>query len=341
MAGGGDTVDLVAAVSNAGGMGFFGAAYSSPSEIVQRASQIRARTPRPFGINLFVIPEDSNHSNLQAAMQRLSKYYEEFQIGRPAPPPAPAYTVEQQLDAVLESSADAFSFIFGSLPKAAIEKVKAKGIYVMGTATTVVEAVELADLGVDAVIAQGAEAGGHRGSFDPKAEPNMVGTMALVPQIVDAVKIPALAAGGIMDGRGIVAALALGAQAVQMGTAFLNCKESGIPQVYREALLSTREDQITTTRAFSGRPARGIENRFIREMRAAEQAGDLLPFPTQNSLTRPIRNASAKNNSPEFLSLWAGQGIRLSRQLSAAELIDKLCFEISEVAKKIPQLLQV
>jgi nitronate monooxygenase len=181
---------------------------------------------------------------------------------------------------------------------------------------------------VDAVVAQGSEAGGHRGTFQGDFASGMVGGISLVPQMVDAVRIPVIASGGIMDGRGIVAALALGASAVQMGTAFLTCEEAGIPDAYKEAILTAHEDQTRITRAFSGRPARGIVNRFMVEVEFNQSDDAILPFPLQNSLTRPLRMEAAKQGRSEFLSLWSGQGVRLARRQPAAELVARLAKEI-------------
>jgi nitronate monooxygenase len=197
----------------------------------------------------------------------------------------------------------------------------------MGTATTVEEAVLLERAGVDAVVLQGSEAGGHRGTFATSFEQGMVGTLALVPQAADAVKVPVVASGGIMDGRGIAAALALGAAGVQMGTAFLTCAEAGIPEAYKDAILAAREHQTRVTRAFSGRHARGIVNRFMTEVDRPEMADAILPFPLQNALTRPLREAAAKQGRAEFLSLWAGQGLRLARRQTAASLMARLAAE--------------
>ncbi|HET7091663.1 MAG TPA: nitronate monooxygenase, partial [Anaerolineae bacterium] len=174
-------------------------------------------------------------------------------------------------------------------------------------------------------------AGGHRGTFVGAFETGMVGTMALVPQVIDAVTVPVIASGGIMDGRGIAAALALGASAVQMGTAFLTCDEAGIPEAYKEAILNAREHETRLTRAFSGRPARGIVNRFMTAVDRADAPEAILPFPLQNALTRPLRNAAARQGRAEFLSLWAGQGVRLARRQSATTLITRLANE-TEVA---------
>ena len=204
---------------------------------------------------------------------------------------------------------------------------------VIGTATTVGEAVSLETAGVDAIVTQGSEAGGHRGTFAGTFEAGLVGTMALVPQVVDAVKVPVIASGGIMDGRGIAAALALGASAVQMGTAFLTCHEAGIPDAYKEAILRAHEDETRLTRAFSGRPARGIVNRFMTEIDRTPES--ILSFPLQNALTRPLRSEAARQGRAELLSLWAGQAARLARRQSAADLVARLALETEEAMRRL------
>ena len=344
MAGGGDTPALVAAVSEAGALGSMGATYLTPQQIVEACAAVRATTSRPFGINLFV-PDTPLPSSIDTneAVGRLAKYYEELGLPRPEPPASVTRDFDAQLDAVLVSGAAVFSFTFGMLPAAARDKVKARGLVLAGTATTVDEAIALERAGIDLVVAQGSEAGGHRGTcagpVDVAAfESAMIGTLALVPQIVDAVRVPVVASGGIMDGRGIAAALALGAAGAQLGTAFLTCDEAGIPDVYKQAILDAHEDQTRITRAFSGRPARGIVNRFMNEVeRKNENAPNdpngsndpnaILPFPLQNALTRPLRTAAAKQGRAEFLSLWAGQGVRMARRMKAKDLVATLAEE--------------
>src|SRR5205823_6833633 len=218
---GGDTPRLVAAVSEAGALGSIGAAYLTPQQIAESAREVRRLTSRPFGINLFAPVKADDGRDARAALDRVASFFAELGLPPPAPPKPPADTFADQLAAVLDSGAAVFSFTFGVLPEQAIGAVKQRGILVAGTATTVDEAIALERAGVDLVVAQGSEAGGHRGSFMSEFEASMVGTIALVPQIADAVRVPVIASGGIMDGRGIAAALALGAVAVQMGTAFL------------------------------------------------------------------------------------------------------------------------
>lgn len=338
LAGGGDTPELVAAVSNAGGLGFIGAAYLTPEQIASTAAAVRAKTSRPFGINLFAAqPEPESASVPKVMVERLNTYFAELGLALPngdsTATPSPSPDPSAQLAAALETGASYFSFTFGLLPLDAVAQVKARKMFLIGTATTVDEALQLEKLGVDAIVAQGSEAGGHRGSFAVDFAQGMVGTVALVPQVVDAVRVPVIASGGIMDGRGIMAALALGAQAVQMGTAFLTCHEAGIPDAYKEAILNAREDQTRITRAFSGRPARGIVNRFMTEI--DDDEGSIPEFPIQNALTRPLRTAAAKQGRTEFLSLWAGQGLRLGRRQRAAELIERLVMEAKAVRSQL------
>jgi nitronate monooxygenase len=343
MAGGADTPDLIAAVCEAGALGSLGATYLSTQQIAEQCAAIRSKTARPFAINLFV-PDAPlpGPVDAAAAIGRLAKYFEELGLARPEPPPPPSRDFDAQVDAALDGGASVFTFTFGMLPAAARDKAKARGLAVGGTATTVEEAVVLARAGMDFIVAQGSEAGGHRGTFagpvDHAAfEAGMIGTLALVPQIVDAVRVPVVASGGIMDGRGIAAILALGAAAAQLGTAFLTCEEAGIPEVYKQAILDAHEDQTRITRAFSGRPARGIVNRFMSEVEAPwwPQQQTILPFPLQNTLTRPLRTAAARQGRAEFLSLWAGQGTRMARRMKAADLVAALAEETDAAVRRL------
>jgi len=339
MAGGGDTPRLVAAVCEAGALGSIGAAYLTPPQIVELGRAVRSLTSRPFGINLFAPlrppgpPEDT-----AGVLQRVAPLFAEVGLPPPAAPAVPADVFADQVAACLEIGATLFSFTFGMLPDSAMKAVKQRGLLVAGTATTVEEAVLLEKAGVDAVVAQGSEAGGHRGTFASAFETSMVGTIALVPQIRDAVRVPVIASGGIMDGRGIAAALALEASAVQLGTAFLATDEAGAAECYKQALVSARDDSTRLTRAFSGRPARGIVNRFMEEVERAPDA--ILPFPLQNALTRPLRTAAAKAGRAEFLSLWAGQGTRMVRRVPAAELVSRLVSETDAALRRLASSLR-
>ena len=329
MAGGGDTVELVAAVSNAGALGSIGAAYLTPEQIIERAAAVRARTSRPFGgINLFAPLPDSRAGSeqIRAAVEYIAPFYRELGLPEPQLPTSPSIGFDDQLEACLETDAALFSFTFGSLAHDTLARIKSSDKLVAGTATTVREAEALAAAGVDAIVAQGSEAGGHRGTFAAEFDEGMVGGMALVPQIVSTVSVPVIASGGIMDGRGIVAALALGASAAQLGTAFLTCPESGVSDAYKQAIFSARDDETQITRAFSGRPARGIVNRMLRTYE--EEPCRILPFPLQNALTRPLRNEASRQGRAELLSLWSGQGIRMARRLPAAELVARLESEL-------------
>jgi nitronate monooxygenase len=329
-----DTPELVAAVSNAGGLGVLGAAYITPDQIAEVVKKIRARTDKPFGINLFAGGRvGSTDIDSAPALAIIARYHEELGLPAPAPPQPALDPFAGQLEAVLAAEVPIFSFTFGIPNADQMAELKRRGVVVLGTATTVTEARQLEAAGVDAVVAQGSEAGAHRGTFAAPFEAAMIGTMALVPQVVDAVDLPVVASGGIMDGRGIVAAQALGASAVQMGTAFLTCPESAIPAAYKAAIRATQGEETAITRAFSGRPARGVVNEFMRAWQGHED--DILPFPLQNSATRPLRNAASASGDTRFLSLWSGQAGSLARDLPASELVQQLVREIAEVRAQI------
>jgi nitronate monooxygenase len=330
MAGGPTTPKLVAAVSNAGGLGSLGAAYLPPETLREQVRDIRNLTEGSFGVNLFVPssfeadPERIEHANVL-----LGRYREELGIEAPEEISSFEESFEGQLEVVIEERVPVFSFTFGFLGPELVGRLKQNGATVVGTATTVREGLRLEEDGVDMVVAQGSEAGGHRGTFLGAFEDALIGTMALVPQMVDALSIPVVASGGIMDGRGLAAALVLGAEAVQMGTAFLACEESGAHREFKRAVLEAAEDETAITRAFSGRAARGLKNRFLIEV--GEHEEELPPFPVQNTLTRDVRAAAQRQDRPEFMSLFAGQAVRLARPTSAAELVASVA-EGAEVA---------
>jgi len=334
MAGGPSSPELVTACSAAGALGSFGFAYTQPEEMKKQSAAVRAKTARPFGINLFgaPLPGDIPDAAQREAIAAVAAYYEE--LGLPAPEPVRAPygpDFDAQLAAVEAIHPRVFTVHLDALSPERIKKLKAAGIAVGGSATCVAEAAQLESLGFDFVIAQGGEAGGHRGTYLRDPAEALTGTFALTRLIVRAVRIPVIAAGGIMDGAGVAAVLALGAQAAQLGTAFLPCPESGASRAHKEAVLAAREDITSITEKFSGKPARGIANRFMREMnRDAAQ----LAFPAQNSVTGRLRAAAAKTGNPDFLAMWAGQALALSRALPAAELIARLEDETLEAIRR-------
>lgn len=331
---GASTPELVAAVSNAGGLGSYGGAATPPAQLRQIVRRIRELTDRPFAVNLFApAVEGCEFTSKQQALmsELLTKWHSELNAG-PVPEPISILgPFAEQFAVLLEERIPVFSFHFGPpAPVDAIREMHRIGSRVLATATNVREARILFEAGVDVIIAQGFEAGGHRGTFATPYEQGTIGTVSLIPQVVDAVSVPVVAAGGIMDARGIVAALALGASGVQMGTAFLACPENNIPEVYRQAVLNGQDEDTVMTEVFSGRPARAIRNRFIREME--HYRDKLLPFPAQMSIGRSLRQASTEQSNPDFISMWAGQGIALAEALPADELIEKLVQECQEIA---------
>ena len=338
MAGGPSSPELVAACSAAGALGCFGFAYTQQAEMEKQAAWVREKTPRPFLVNLFASPQPGEISAAaqRPALDAVARYYAE--LGLPAPQPVqPPYApdFDAQLDAVERIRPKAFTTHLAALPPGRLKRLRAAGIVIGGSATNVAEASELESFGVDFIIAQGGEAGGHRGTWLRDPYDALTGTLALTRLIVREVRVPVVAAGGIMDGAGIAAVLALGAQAAQLGTAFIPCPESGASQVHKQALLAAREDDTRITEKFTGKPARGLVNRFMTEMAQAAQ----LPFPAQNSITGKLRQASAKAGKPDCVALWAGQGAPLSRALPAAELIERLEAETVDAIRRAAALL--
>jgi nitronate monooxygenase len=327
MSGGTTTPELVAAVCNAGALGSFGAAYLTPDQIASDIRRIRALTDKPFNVNLFA-GGYTRESPVDAAPMLKILAEAHAALGLPAPvlPTWPPNAFNDQLDAVLETHPAVFSFTFGIPDADAIARVKARGIVIVGTATTSEEGGKLQESGVTAIAAQGAEAGGHRGTFVDAFESSMVPTMELVQALLEVVSVPVFASGGLMDGRDIAQSLALGSAAAQLGTAFLTCPEAGTSDSYKRAMLAARTDTTLITRAFSGRPARGLANIFTARLTGKEKI--ILPFPLQNALTRPMRNAAAKRGESGYQSLFVGQGVARSRALPAAELINRLVSEM-------------
>ncbi len=311
MAGGITTPELVAAISNEGGLGCIGAGYLTSTELEDQIREVKKRTNQPFAVNVFV-PQDFS-SSIQEQVDAES-WLQPFrsQLGLDTEEHVRVPTAdelqqrfEQQIDCVIKENVNVCSFTFGIPKPSIIHRLKQAQIVLIGTATTVQEAIEVEKSGMDIVVMQGSEAGGHRGTFNSPVQEAMIGTMALVPQAVDRVTIPVVAAGGIADSRGILAALILGAQGVQMGTVFLTTVESGAAPSYQQAIRNSTEQDVVVTAAFSGKAARGIRNPFIEQMSRYEE--NLPPYPIQHYLTQPIRKAAAKQHLSEYQSLWCGQ----------------------------------
>lgn len=323
---------LTAAVSNYGGLGSFGAHGLEPHKIHDVIDEIRVLTERPFAMNLWVSMEDdgafaSDAGAFQKALSLISPHVERLGGTKPSFAPYKPLSFESQVRVLIDAKVPAFSFIYGLPPKEILDECRRLDIILIGTATTVEEAKLLADAGVDLVVASGFEAGGHRGSFLRRAEDSLMGTMSLVPQVSDAVSVPVIAAGGIADARGIDAAFALGAEAVQMGTIFLACKESGASEVLREALLSGKAAVTGLTRGFTGRLARGIKNQLMDELNTAD--AEILPYPLQRHLIRNVSIAAEKAGSEALIPMWSGQSAGLIQSADVNSVMDTLVRSVS------------
>jgi nitronate monooxygenase len=322
---------LAAAVCNAGGLGSIGCAGVPPERVREQVAALRQATNRPYNLNFFVHKRPRLDPDAAARIRaRLAPYFAEFGLG-PVPEPKEAFPPfgEEHLALVLELRPRVVSFHFGLPDTAAVQRLKDAGCAILSSATTVAEARSLEESGADVIIAQGYDAGGHRGSFSGSPGAGMIGTMALVPQIADAVRVPVIAAGGIADGRGIVAAFALGASGVQLGTAFLGCPEATMSPVHRTRLRNATDDSTELTRAFSGRPARALRNRFVAEMADSEP----LEFPLQGSLAGPLWQLPSEEARAEFMPLWSGQAASLIREMPAAQLVETLVREAQSILR--------
>jgi len=331
---------LTAAASNFGGLGSFGAHSREPEAIKDAIAEIRSLTSRPFAMNLWVSMEDdgartSHESAFNRSLASLAPHLAELGAPRPAYQPYSPTRFEDQAQVILDANVPVFSFIFGIPPREILEECRARGIATVGTATTPDEALALEHAGVDAIAASGFEAGGHRGSFLRPAEDSLTGTLSLVPQVVDAVDVPVIAAGGIADARGVIAALALGAEAVQMGTAFLICEESGASLLHREALMGSHAGHTGLTKGFTGRLARGIRNRLLEELN--RPGTEILPYPLQRALVRNLSIAAEAAGRPDLLPLWAGQSATLSTSTDVSAFLTSLVEDLSEIAGPVVQ----
>ena len=327
--------ELVGAVSNAGGLGSHGCARMSAAELIETAKETRAITDRPFNLNFFAHAEPASTPEEDAnVLSLLSDSYHERGIGELPENHKTMYDPfdENILAALLEIKPGVVSFHFGLPTPEMLGALRDAGCIILCSATTVAEARVLSDSGVDAIIAQGWEAGGHRGTFHTSFEDFGIGTMALVPQIVDAVDIPVIAAGGIADARGIAAAFKLGASGVQLGSAFLSCPEVSISETHRSAIRNARDDDTRLTRAFSGRPARARNNPYMEKM--VEQRTRFPDFPMMYKFSRPLMESSAENNDNEFSFLLYGQATALNCELPAFELLVKLAKESQDLLSR-------
>lgn len=331
MAGGATTPELIAAVSNAGGLGSLGAGYMTANEIRDTIKQIRELTDRPFCVNLF-IPEKhqaTTNEQLETARKVIQEACHELDIHIDIPKPPYAPSFEEQMNVMLEEKVPVFSFTFGIPDVKWIEALKKNDTILIGTATSVEEAIILEKHSIDAVVAQGSESGGHRGTFLGKTKETLTSISLLVPPIVKRIKIPVIAAGAIMDARGIYTEIKSGASAVQMGTAFLCCPESGIHPLYKQSLLNAKQDATVLTRAFSGKLARGLVNKFTIRMQLHENA--ILDYPIQNALTSIMRKEAGRKNITDFMSMWAGQSAHLCKALPASQFIQELNNEMLDL----------
>ena len=331
---------LTAAVSNFGGLGSFGAHGLQPDAIKEVIAEIRALTSKPFAMNLWVSMEDdgartSDEGAFNRSLAPLAAHLDALGAARPVYKPYTPIRFEDQARVLLDAKVPVFSFIYGIPPRVILEECRTKGIVTIGAATTPDEAAALQAAGVDTIAASGFEAGGHRGSFLRAAEDSLTGTLSLVPQIVDIVDVPVIAAGGIADARGVIAALALGAEAVQMGTALLACEESGAPPIHREALRGKRAGHTALTKGFTGRLARGIQNRLMEELN--RRGTEILPYPLQRGVIRNLSIAAAAAGVSDFMPMWAGQSAGLSACSDVSAFLNALVEEVSEIAGPIAE----
>jgi len=324
---------LTAAVSNYGGLGSFGALGLAPSAIKDVIAELRSMTDKPFAMNLWVSIEDagartSDEAAFKRSLATIAPLIQSLGGTLPAYTPYSAMKFQEQARVLIDAKVPVFSFIYGIPPKEILDECRSKGIVTIGTATTPDEAIELQNANVDIIVASGFEAGGHRGSFLRPSEDSLTGTFSLVPQIADRVSVPVVAAGGIADSRGIVAAFALGAEGVQIGTAFLACEESGASLLHRQALLNKRGN-TALTRGFTGRLARAIKNQLLDTMNAP--GVEILPYPLQRSLMRNVSIPAEKAGRQELIPMWAGQSANLSHHTKATELLDALVSGVTAI----------
>lgn len=327
---------LAAAVSNFGGLGSFGAHGLDPEAIQEVIAEIRSLTVEPFAMNLWVSMEDegafaSDEKAFRKSLSPLLKHLEDLGVPVPEFKPYKPIRFEDQVRVLLDAKVPVFSFILGIPPKEILQECRQQGIITIGTATSVDEALTLQSAEVDLIVASGFEAGGHRGAFLHPAEEGLMGTFSLVPQVSDAVTIPVIAAGGVADARGVIAAFLLGAEGVQIGTAFLTSEESGASPLYRQALLGPAAAKTALTKGFTGRLARGIENQLMQELNRPE--AKILLYPLQRALLKNLSVPAEKAGRTELLPLWAGQSATLSHAKDAVSFLDNLTRDVKSMIR--------
>ncbi|AEE51940.1 NAD(P)H-dependent flavin oxidoreductase [Haliscomenobacter hydrossis] len=333
--GGLSSVQLTSTVSNAGGLGSFGGQPFSSQEIIETCNEIRKFTNKAFNINLWVNDRDARLATFgdeeyKKLTALFKPYFDELGLPIPARPTNLGTKFEEQIEAIYEAKPAVFSFVYGIPSSSILENCSRLGIKTVGAATTVDEAIALENAGVDAIVATGFEAGGHRVSFLRSAEDSLTGTFSLIPQVADHVKIPIIAAGGIADSRGIKAALALGADAVQMGTAFLATAQSNASQDHKDKLFTPAAKYTTLTKVFTGRLSRGIRNRLTEELKNHENL--FAPYPLQSKFMGLLKAYPATANSnPDFKSYWAGQSASLLKHRDAKTLMETLVNEMNKI----------
>ncbi len=323
MAGGATTPELVAAVSNAGALGSLGAGYMSADALCAAIEKTRQLSSQAFNTNVF-IPSvcDVSVARMQQACDALALCCESADIDIEIVSPPYQVDFHQQMEVLLELRVPVMSFTFGLLEKHWLKKLKQHGTQVIGMATQLEEAQALDHLSVDAIVLQGERAGGHRGTFIGREEASLNPLEALLSQVRSSVSVPLIAAGGISQRQQVQDLLAQGASGVQVGTAFLTCDEAGVPDCYKQTLLSQTEDTTVLTRCFSGRLARGVANHMTTYM--ADKADVILPYPAQNRLTRALRQWAKGQGNTEYMSLWAGQSVADCQARSAAAVVSDL-----------------
>lgn len=328
------TVELVSTVSNAGGLGGFGAYTLFPGQIIAIDREIKAKTTLPYAINLWVadvddLPDADDGQNFLKLSALFKPYFDELNLPLPELPQQPKGKFEAQAEAVLQTGAPVFSFMFGIPSKEVLKEFRSRGVVTIGSATTLDEALALEEAKVDLIVASGFEAGGHRPSFIADAAHSLTGTFTLIQQITHYVKTPVIAAGGIADGKGIAAALTLGAAGAQVGTAFLVCEESNASALHKEMLFSAASRYSILTKSFTGRLGRGMRSRLADDLEQLQQ--EMAPFPLQSLFLSPLRTAAIKQGKTDLVMFWGGQIAPVLKHTRAAELMEDLITETSVI----------